>query len=199
MFKKNEIKWYTTPLPGQVNVCNIITVSHPKERPRHVGVQHTRWMSKRINLLSLSRLGHNLSIRKYLACFVVASSTRNVLPWLIRHITIRVIERNDVPNRRQKLKLRPLCSFNTNLSVIFTVQYFGFSVRTLRFGPAQLDGAHKCRKWHFIDIPVLRRAQRHRHRRWSSWELRPVPVVSSRSGLPYLRPDYFLGIAYGGG
>ena len=123
VFKKNEIKWYTTPLPGQVNVCNIITVSHPKERPRHVGVQHTRWMSKRINLLSLSRLGHNLSIRKYLACFVVASSTRHVLPRLIRHITIRVIERNDVPNRRQKLKLRPLCFQHKLISYFYSTVF----------------------------------------------------------------------------
>lgn len=76
--------------------------------------------------------------------------------------------------------------------------------RTLRTGPAQLDGAHKCRKWHFIDIPVLRRAQRHRlcgSGSGSSWELRPVPIVSC--SFPYFRrPYYFLGIvmvAYGGG
>ena len=57
---------------------------------------------------SLGRLGHNLSIRKYLTRFVVAPSTRDILPRFVRHVTIRIVQRNDVLDWRQKLKLSPL-------------------------------------------------------------------------------------------
>jgi len=74
-------------------------------------------------LLLLGRLGHNLSVREDLAGFVVAAHTGDVLPRLIRHVTLSVIQHNDVLDRRQKLKLA----------------LFGFG-----FGTAGLDGAGEC-------------------------------------------------------
>lgn len=113
----------------------------------------------------LGRLGHNLSVREYLAGFVIAPSTRDVFPWLVGHVAVRIVQRNDILDRRQKLKFGAL----------------------LRLGPAQLDGAHKRREWHLA--PVLRRAQWRWRRRG---KLGPVPAVVP-AGVPQLRPDVLHG------
>ncbi len=59
----------------------------------------------RVYCLLLSRLGHNLSIRKDLAGFVVTAYTGDVLPRLVGHVALRVIQHNDVLHWWQKLKL----------------------------------------------------------------------------------------------
>ncbi len=64
----------------------------------------------------LGRLGHNLSIREYLAGFIIAPYTRDVLPWLVGHVAVRVVQRNDVLDRRQELKLGPLCLIMLSVS-----------------------------------------------------------------------------------
>lgn len=56
-------------------------------------------------LLLLSRLGHDLSVREDLARFVVAAHTGDVLPRLIRYVTLIVIQHDDILHWWQKLKL----------------------------------------------------------------------------------------------
>jgi hypothetical protein len=56
-------------------------------------------------MLLLSRLGHYLGVRKDLAGFVVTAYTGNILPRLFGHITLSVIQRNNVLHWWQKLEL----------------------------------------------------------------------------------------------
>jgi len=85
-------------------------------------------------MLLLSRLGNYLGVRKDLAGFVVTAYTGNVLPRLLGHVTLSVIQHDDVLHWWQKLEL-----------------VFGFG-----FGTAGFDGAYECREGH---LAVLRRTK----------------------------------------
>lgn len=70
--------------------------------PHHVVIFKVRG----IMLLSkLSRLGHYLGVRKDPAGFVVTAYTGNILPRLIGHVTLSVVQHNDVLHWWQKLEL----------------------------------------------------------------------------------------------
>jgi len=56
-------------------------------------------------LVLLSRLGHYLGVRKDLAGFVVTAYTGDILPRLIRRVTLCVIQHYDVLHWWQKLEL----------------------------------------------------------------------------------------------
>jgi hypothetical protein len=82
-------------------------------RHRKLRVLHTSLSFKVRGMLLLARLGHDLSVREDLAGFVVAAHTGDVLPRLIGHVTLGVIQRDDVLHWWQELKLAlwfpPVC------------------------------------------------------------------------------------------
>jgi hypothetical protein len=107
-------------------------------------------------LLLLSRLGHYLGVRKYLAGFVVTAYTGNILPRLIRRVALSVIQRNHVLDWRQKLKLA-LWKFPKQPSACVREKPTP-KERTIGFGSgtAGFDGAYERREGYFA---VLRRTK----------------------------------------
>jgi len=77
-------------------------INHAKSESRTTSCRYLQ--KSGVYCSPLSRLGHNLGVRKYLAGFVVTAYTGDILPRLIGHVTLGVIQHNDVLHRRQKLK-----------------------------------------------------------------------------------------------
>lgn len=95
--------------------------------PHHVVIFKVRG----IMLLLLSRLGHNLSVRKDLAGFVVTAYTGNILPRLIGHVTLSVIQRDNVLHWWQELEL---------------------ALIGLGFSTAGFDGTYERREGYLADL-----------------------------------------------
>ena len=151
-------------------------------------------------LLLLSRLGHDLSVREDLARFVVPTHTGDVLPRLIWHVTLSVIQHNDVLHRWQNLKLA-LWVFPSVLLCLFQ-RTSETRTLSLGFGTAGLDGAYERREGHLAVLRwtkwccVFGRGSRSRRRgplgeRGRCGELGPVEILCRHhlAGVPHFRPE----------